>query len=119
MRATLQRVTRASVTIDRKIKGQIGQGLVVFLGIKKGDGDSEINWMVEKVINLRIFEDKQEKMNLSLKDIGGEMLIISQFTLYGDCRKGRRPGFSTAAPPDKAEPLYERFVSEVEKEGLE
>jgi D-tyrosyl-tRNA(Tyr) deacylase len=87
--------------------------LVVLLGIRSGDEVSDLQWLAEKVVNLRIFEDQQGKMNRSLADIDGEMLIISQFTLYGDCRKGRRPGFSSAAPPEIAEPMYLRFIEEV------
>jgi D-tyrosyl-tRNA(Tyr) deacylase len=113
MRAVIQRVSRAAVRIDGEIHGEITHGMVVLLGIRGGDAVSDLQWLVEKVINLRIFEDQQGKMNRSLADIDGEMLIISQFTLYGDCRKGRRPGFSSAAPPEIAEPLYQRFIEEV------
>lgn len=113
MRSVVQRVSEASVTIDDKIAGQIGRGLVVLLGIKQGDTEKDASWLAEKIVNLRIFEDDKGKMNLSLADIGGEMLIISQFTLFGDCRKGRRPGFSSAAPPELAEPLYRQFIEKV------
>jgi len=118
MRAVIQRVRRASVTIDGRIHGEIGKGLLVFLGIKDGDTLTELQWLAEKIVTLRIFEDSQGKMNRSLADIEGQMLIVSQFTLYGDCRKGRRPGFSGAASPDIAEPLYQRFVAEVEKKQI-
>ncbi len=118
MRTVVQRTTDASVTIDNQVVGAIGQGIVVLLGIHAEDGPAEITWMADKVINLRIFEDDQGKMNRSLKDICGEMLIISQFTLYGDCRKGRRPGYSSAAPPAIAEPLYHQFVEEVQSRGI-
>lgn len=118
MRAVVQRTTRASVTVDGAITGSIGPGLVVLLGIHQKDGPEEIQWMAGKIINLRIFEDDDGKMNRSLADTAGEMLIVSQFTLYGDCRKGRRPGYSTAAQPDIAEPLYLRFVEEVAKQGI-
>lgn len=91
---------------------------MVLLGIHPGDGPAEIQWMAEKIINLRIFEDDDGKMNRSLADTGGEMLIVSQFTLYGDCRKGRRPGYSAAAPPDIAEPLYRSFVEQVSRRGI-
>ncbi|MFW2365855.1 MAG: D-aminoacyl-tRNA deacylase [Desulforhopalus sp.] len=114
MRAVIQRVSKASVTIDGKIDGEIGRGLVVLLGIRRGDNDTDLQWLAEKIANLRIFGDHDGKMNLSVADIGGEVLIISQFTLYGDCRKGRRPGFSGAAPPDIAEPLYNKFIREME-----
>ena len=113
MRAVVQRATKASVSIDGKTTGAIAKGLVVLLGIHREDTVKEIEWMTDKIINLRIFEDENGKMNRSLADIGGEVLIVSQFTLYGDCRKGRRPGYSTAAPPKIAEPLYLRFVEEV------
>ena len=114
MRAVIQRVRRASVTIEDVIHGSISRGMVVLLGIRDGDTPKDLLWLVEKVINLRIFDDQQGKMNRSLADIGGEMLIISQFTLYGDCRKGRRPGFSAAAPPEIAEPLYRQFIDELQ-----
>lgn len=118
MRAVLQRASRASVTINNKTQGEIGRGLVVLLGVKRNDTIRDLQWLVEKIINLRIFEDSQGKMNNSLADIDGEMLIISQFTLYGDCRKGRRPGFSSAAPPEIAEPMYQRFIEEVKKQQI-
>lgn len=118
MRAIVQRVSEASVAIAGVTTAAIGRGLVVFLGIAGGDGDSDAAWMADKVVQLRIFPDAQEKMNLSLADIGGEMLIVSQFTLQGDCRKGRRPGFSAAAAPELAEPLYRRFIEEVRRHGI-
>jgi D-aminoacyl-tRNA deacylase len=118
MRAVIQRVSRASVTIDNTTHGKISQGLLVLLGIRGGDSSTDLRWLAEKVVNLRIFEDQQGKMNRSLADIDGEMLIISQFTLYGDCRKGRRPGFSSAAPPEIAEPLYQQFIEEVKKRQI-
>ena len=113
MRAVIQRVRRASVRVDDMIQGEIIHGIVVLLGIRGSDTITDLQWLAEKVVNLRIFEDQQGKMNRSLADIDGEMLIISQFTLYGDCRKGRRPGFSSAAPPEIAEPLYQQFIEEV------
>ena len=113
MRAVIQRVSQASVKINNTIHGKISHGMLVLLGIRGGDSSTDLQWMAEKIVNLRIFEDQQGKMNRSLADIDGEMLIISQFTLYGDCRKGRRPGFSSAAPPDIAEPLYLQFIEEV------
>ena len=118
MRGVIQRVSRASVTVDGNLNGKIGKGLLVLLGIQKNDGGAEITWMVDKIGNLRIFEDDKGKMNLSLFDIKGEMLIISQFTLYGDCRKGRRPGYSAAAPPDIAEPIYLKFVDKFRQTGI-
>lgn len=118
MRSVVQRVSKASVTVDGETVGEIDKGLLVLLGVHGQDGRKEIEWMTEKVVNLRIFEDNVGKMNLSLRDIGGEMLIVSQFTLYGDCRKGRRPGYSKAAPPDIAELLYEQFIAKVEQMGI-
>jgi D-aminoacyl-tRNA deacylase len=119
MRTVVQRASRAQVSIDGRVKGRIGLGLVVFVGIRAEDSDSDLKWLAEKIVHLRIFEDDDGKMNRSLTDIGGEMLIISQFTLYGDCRKGRRPGFSAAAPPSIAEPLYQKFICEVETKGIQ
>ena len=98
--------------------GSIGQGLVVLLGIHRDDGIDTIGWMADKIINLRIFADEDGKMNRSLADINAEMLIVSQFTLYGDCRKGRRPGYSEAAAPEIAEPLYNRFITEINGRGI-
>lgn len=118
MRAVIQRVLRGAVSIDGKLVGQIGSGLVVFLGIGQEDGLEDIKYLTEKIVKLRIFEDSQEKMNLSLLDTDGELLIISQFTLYGDCRRGRRPSFSSAADPIKAEQLYEDFLQEIKKYEL-
>lgn len=119
MRTVVQRVSRAQVSIENKIKGSIGKGLVVFVGISATDSEKDIQWLAEKIVHLRIFEDDAGKMNTSLTDIEGEMLIVSQFTLYGDCRKGRRPGFSGAAPPLKAEPYYQKFVQEVKSKGIQ
>jgi D-tyrosyl-tRNA(Tyr) deacylase len=118
MRAVVQRSAHASVSVNGTVTGSIDSGLVVLLGIHPQDGPKEIQWLVEKIINLRIFEDDDGKMNRSLADIGAEMLIVSQFTLYGDCRKGRRPGYSSAAPPEIAEPLYLKFVEEVKSRGV-
>lgn len=117
MRAVIQRSKQASVSVDKKTIGKIDRGLVVFLGIQDSDSPKDIDWMVEKIRNLRIFEDENGKMNLSLCDKGGEMLIISQFTLYGDCRKGRRPGYSKAAPPLLAKKVYDDFVTAVRNSG--
>ncbi len=118
MRAVVQRSAHASVSINGEVSASIESGLVVLLGIHPQDGPKEIQWLADKIINLRIFEDDNGKMNKSLADIGSEMLIVSQFTLYGDCRKGRRPGYSTAAPPELAEPLYLKFVEEVKLRGI-
>ena len=118
MRAVVQRVSRAHVSIAGSTVGSISGGLAVLLGIRTGDDDRAARWMADKIVNLRIFEDDTGKMNRSLIDIGQEMLIVSQFTLYGDCRKGRRPGYGSAAPPDVAEPLYERFLDHVQDWGI-
>src|SRR2546423_9828385 len=109
MRVLLQRVSRTSVAVNGEIVGQIGQGLLVLLGIGHGDSEAQIKTLTEKIVHLRIFEDDAGKMNRSLLDIGGEALVVSQFTLYADMRRGRRPGFTDAAPPAIAEPLVERF----------
>ncbi len=119
MRAVIQRVSSASVKVGSEIIGIIRFGLLVFLGIHHDDGDQEIRWMSDKISNLRIFEDDEGKMNRSLIDTGGAMLVVSQFTLYGDCRKGRRPGYSAAAPPEHANALYEQFISQVAASGIE
>ena len=118
MRSVVQRVSRAQVTIDREPVGTIGPGVVVLLGIHKDDGEKEVRWLADKIVGLRIFEDDKGLMNRSLLDVGGEMLIVSQFTLYGDCRKGRRPGYSSAARPEVAEPLYEHFIRMVQQQGV-
>jgi D-tyrosyl-tRNA(Tyr) deacylase len=109
MRALLQRVSRASVTVENKVVGEIGQGLLIFLGVGHDDGEAEVKTLVNKVVNMRIFEDEEGKMNRSLLDISGSALVVSQFTLYADIRKGRRPSFIDAAHPTVAEPLVERF----------
>jgi D-aminoacyl-tRNA deacylase len=119
MRACVQRVSEAHVTVEGTETGRIGRGLVVLLGVGHNDGDAEVRWLAEKIVGLRVFEDDGGKMNLSLADVGGGMLVISQFTLYGDCRRGRRPSFTDAASPELAERLYETFVSEVRKAGVE
>lgn len=114
MRAVIQRCGPARVEVEGEIVGSIDRGLVVLLGVGGEDQESDVDWLAAKIVNLRIFNDQADKMNLSLADIGGEMLIISQFTLWGDCRKGRRPGFSSAAPPDVARSLYEKFIAKVQ-----
>ena len=118
MRAVVQRVSRSEVTVDGRTTGKINKGLLVLLGVTHGDTSKDVDYIVDKTINLRIFEDKNDKMNLSLKDIGGEMLAVSQFTLYGDCRKGRRPSFTNAAAPEEADKLYQEFVKKVSEQGI-
>lgn len=120
MRACIQRVKRASVTLPKSGEktGAIEAGLLVLLGVKVGDDDAAAKFLATKVAQLRIFEDDDGKMNRSLLDIGGKMLVVSQFTLYADCRKGRRPSFTDAARPDEADRLYRLFVAEVEKQGI-
>jgi len=118
MRAVLQRVLRAKVVVDQEVVGQIGPGLLVLLGVAQTDTPEQARWLADKVVGLRIFNDADGKMNLSLADVGGALLVVSQFTLYGDCRKGRRPSFLEAAPPEIAIPLYEKFVEEVKALGV-
>ena len=118
MRALIQRVSHASVTVDEKVVGEIGGGLLVLLGIGHGDSEAQIKTLTEKIVHLRIFEDDEGKMNRSLLDIGGEALVVSQFTLYADMCRGRRPGFTDAAPPAIAEPLVERFKDAIAAYGL-
>lgn len=111
MKAVIQRVKKASVTINNELYSEIGQGLLVLLGVEKGDTAEQAEFLANKIANLRIFEDENEKMNYSLLDIKGEILVVSQFTLAGDCKKGKRPSFDNAAKPDEAIPLYENFVN--------
>ena len=118
MKIVLQRVSEASVEIDEVVVGKIGRGLVILLCAEKGDSIKDVEYLVEKTIYLRVFDDEQKKMNLSLLDINAEMLIISQFTLAGDCRKGRRPGFDKAAEPDLAKKLYLQFIRSVQNKGV-
>jgi D-tyrosyl-tRNA(Tyr) deacylase len=118
MRIVVQRVTHASVSVNHEVIGKIGRGLVLLIGIKDGDRDDELSYWADKCVHLRIFEDAENKMNLSLLDIGGEILAISQFTLYGDANKGRRPSFIAAARPDIAEPLYQRFIAILREKGI-
>lgn len=118
MRALLQRVSRASVTVDEQVVGQIGWGLLIFLGIGQSDGEAQVKMLADKIVQLRIFGDDAGKMNRSLLDIQGEVLVISQFTLHADVRRGRRPSFTNAAPPSIAEPLYERFIETIASYGL-
>jgi len=118
MRAVIQRVTSARVTVDGRETGAIGEGLLVLLGVHRDDEPGDVTWLAEKIVNLRIFEDSTSKMNRSLLDTGGAMLIVSQFTLLGDCRKGRRPSWSPAAAPKKAEQLYRDFITAVNAAGV-
>jgi D-tyrosyl-tRNA(Tyr) deacylase len=118
MRLVLQRVTRASVSVDRSVVGSIDHGWLVLLGVAKGDADADADRMAEKVVGLRAFEDEDGKMNRSVVDVGGSVLVVSQFTLLGDCRKGRRPGFDDAADPVEANRLYERFADRVRSAGV-
>jgi D-tyrosyl-tRNA(Tyr) deacylase len=111
MRACVQRVSSARVRVEGETVGEIGRGFLVLLGVAAEDGPAELRWMVDKVVGLRIFEDGDGKMNLALADVDGELLVVSQFTLLGDCRKGRRPSFIDAAPPEIAERMYEEFVA--------
>ncbi len=115
MRAVVQRVTRAKVAVEDSIVGEIQQGLVVLLGVAREDAEADAEYLAAKIPALRIFDDEQGKMNLSLKDVGGGMLVISQFTLYGDVRRGLRPSWIDAAAPEKAEPLYEFFIEQVRR----
>lgn len=118
MRAVVQRVDKAAVRVDGNVVGQIDRGVLVLLGVGKGDNIDDVKYLAEKIVNLRVFDDDQGKMNLSLLDVGGQMLVVSQFTLYGDCRRGRRPSYSDSAPPDVAKELYEAFIEEVKKHGV-
>ena len=118
MRAVIQRVERASVSVEGEIRGQIGAGFLVLIGVEEGDGDVDFKYIADKVPNLRVFEDEQGKMNRSLLDVGGEVLAVSQFTLLGDARGGRRPSFITAARPETADPMYERLVADWRVRGI-
>jgi len=118
MRAVIQRTIRSSVTSEGTETGRIGEGLTVLLGVGRDDDEKDVVYTADKILNLRIFEDEEGKMNQSLLQKGGEMLVVSQFTLYGDVRHGRRPSFTAAAPPDLANRLYEEFVQYVEKQGV-
>jgi D-tyrosyl-tRNA(Tyr) deacylase len=118
MRALLQRVSAASVTVDGEVISRIGKGLVILLGVGHGDGEEQVSFLAEKIANLRIFEDDQGKTNLSILDVKGDAIVVSQFTLYADTRKGRRPSFIDAALPDVAEPLVDRFVQKLRGHGI-
>jgi D-tyrosyl-tRNA(Tyr) deacylase len=114
----VQRVSQSEVTVGGKAVGSIGAGLMVLLGVGNEDGPQEAAYLADKIAGLRIFEDEEGKMNLSVEEIGGEVMVVSQFTLYGDCRKGRRPSFTDAAPPEKADSLYQAFVQALQARGL-
>jgi D-tyrosyl-tRNA(Tyr) deacylase len=118
MRAVVQRVDYANVEVEGKVVGEIQKGLLVFLGVGEGDSPKDMEYMVDKILGLRIFEDDLGKMNLSLRDINGEILVVSQFTLYGDVRRGKRPSFSSSAKPDMAENLYEEFIKVCKEQGI-
>ncbi len=118
MRAVVQRVTEANVTVEGNVIASIANGLLVLLGVGEDDGNSDLNYLVEKIIGLRIFEDENYKMNLSLTDVDGELLVVSQFTLYGDVRKGKRPSFSSAAKPEMGNKYYEEFVNRTRELGI-
>ena len=118
MRAVIQRVSRAEITIDHRETRSIGPGLVVFLGVMQGDGEAQADFLAEKIHGLRVFTDENQKMNLSLEDVQGELLVVSNFTLGTDCKKGRRPSFDLAAPPQEADRLYQRFVAHAKEQGI-
>jgi D-tyrosyl-tRNA(Tyr) deacylase len=118
MRAVVQRVSRCRVTVEGKVVGEIGAGLLVLLGVSRTDAEAAVDYLVEKIIGLRVFEDAEGKMNLSVRDSGGAVLVVSQFTLYGDVRRGKRPSFDAAARPEEARRLYEYFAGQVRAAGL-
>jgi len=118
VRAVVQRVSSARVEVDGEVTGAIERGLLVLLGVARDDGEKEAAWIADKIAGLRIFEDDAGKMNLSVEDVGGSVLVVSQFTLLGDCHKGRRPSFTAAAPPDRADALYQVVVARLREHGL-
>jgi len=118
MRAVIQRVKSAQVCVDGRVSGKIEKGLLVLLGVGKGDGESDLSFLTSKIPDLRIFEDESGKFNLSLKEVSGEILVVSQFTLFGDCRRGRRPSFTEAEEPSAAKHLYEQFVLKLKQQGI-
>ena len=119
MKAVVQRVSKASVSVEGRLISEIGPGLMVLLGVEENDTEKDADFLADKIVNLRIFEDDNQKMNISLKDTGGQLLAVSQFTLLGDCRKGRRPSFVKAAPPDDANRLYEYFMEKTQADGVD
>ncbi len=119
MRAVVQRVHESSVTVDGRVTGRIGKGLLVLLGMGETDSERDADYLAEKIVGLRCFADNDSKFNLSVRDVGGSVLAVSQFTLFGDCRKGKRPSFTEAARPEQAVPLYERFVAKVRESGID
>lgn len=119
MRAVVQRVVKGSVSVDEDVIGQIGKGYVVLLGVAEEDTEIDASYLADKIVNLRVFPDEEGKMNLSIREVGGSVLVISQFTLLGDCRNGRRPSFIQAARPEQADLLYNSFVKYIEKFGVE
>jgi D-tyrosyl-tRNA(Tyr) deacylase len=118
MRAVIQRVKSAQVCVDGRVSGKIGRGLLVLLGVGKGDGENDLSFLASKIPELRIFEDNSGKFNLSLKEVGGEILVVSQFTLFADCRKGRRPSFTEAEEPPAAKHFYEQFILKLKEQGI-
>ncbi len=118
MRALIQRVSEASVEVEGRTIGKIGKGLVILVGIHRHDPQEAADYLAEKIVNLRIFQDNDDKLNLSALDVGAELLVISQFTLYADCRRGRRPSFIDAAPPEYSQPYFERFIRLLQRSGL-
>ena len=118
MRIVLQRVSEASVTVGGEVVSRIGPGLLLLVGVAAGDGEAQADWLAEKVAGLRVFNDEEEKMNLSVRDVGGEVLAVSQFTLLADTRKGKRPSFVRAAPPEEAEPLFDHFCERLRASGV-
>jgi D-tyrosyl-tRNA(Tyr) deacylase len=119
MRLVIQRVKEARVTVHEEVVGEIGPGLLVFLGVGMEDTEADLDYLIEKILHLRIFSDQEGKFNLSLLETGGALLVVSQFTLWGDCRKGRRPSFSASAPAAQAQPLYERFIEKARQKGIQ
>jgi D-tyrosyl-tRNA(Tyr) deacylase len=119
MRAVIQRVSQASVTVDGETTGEIKNGLLVLLGVEQNDEEKDLQHVLKKTIGLRIFDDAEGKMNLAMKDVGGKLLVVSQFTLLGDTRKGNRPGFGNAAPPDQANQMYEEFIRRAREQGVD
>ncbi|MFL7839408.1 MAG: D-aminoacyl-tRNA deacylase [Candidatus Promineifilaceae bacterium] len=117
MRALIQRVTNASVTVDNQVVGRIGKGFMILLGVTHSDSEAEAQWLARKIAGLRVFDDEDGKMNAALADVDGEILVVSQFTLYGDARKGRRPSYTDAARPEQAEPLVDYFVDQLRRMG--